>query len=89
MANYTPSQPSNIWGESSSIVGNGGRDGGDGISNLNPDDIETISVLKGPSAAALYGSQAANGVIVITTKKGRPGKGHINVSSDLTLAHSR
>jgi TonB-linked SusC/RagA family outer membrane protein len=85
MANYTPSQPSNIWGESSSIVGNGGRDGGDGISNLNPDDIETISVLKGPSAAALYGSQAANGVIVITTKKGRPGKGHVNVSSDLTV----
>lgn len=85
MANYTPSQPANIWGESSSIVGNSGRDGGDGISNLNPDDIETISVLKGPSAAALYGSQAANGVIVITTKKGRPGKGHINVSSDLTI----
>ena len=85
MANYTPSQPANIWGESSSIVGNSGRDGGDGISNLNPDDIETISVLKGASAAALYGSQAANGVIVITTKKGRPGKGHINVSSDLTI----
>ena len=85
MANYTPSQPANIWGESSSIVGNTGRDGGDGISNLNPDDIESIGILKGPSAAALYGSQAANGVIVITTKKGRPGKGHINVSSDLTI----
>lgn len=85
MANYTPSQPSNIWGESSSIVGNTGRDGGDGISNLNPDDIESINILKGASAAALYGSQAANGVIVITTKKGRPGKGHITVSSDLTI----
>ncbi len=47
----------------------GNRDGGDGISNLNPDDIESMSILKGASAAALYGSQAANGVILITTKK--------------------
>ncbi|HEX3384098.1 MAG TPA: TonB-dependent receptor plug domain-containing protein, partial [Mucilaginibacter sp.] len=47
-----------------------GNDGGDGISNLNPDDIESISVLKGASASALYGSAAANGVILITTKKG-------------------
>jgi len=86
MANYTPSQPANIWGESSDIVGNSGRDGGGGIANLNPDDIETISVLKGASAAALYGSQAANGVIVITTKKGQPGKGHINISSGLTIS---
>ncbi|GAA4444973.1 SusC/RagA family TonB-linked outer membrane protein [Ravibacter arvi] len=43
---------------------------GDGISSINPDDIESISVLKGGAAAALYGSQAANGVILITTKKG-------------------
>jgi TonB-linked SusC/RagA family outer membrane protein len=85
MANYTPSQPTDIWGQSSNIVGNGGRDGGDGISNLNPDDIESISVMKGASAAALYGSQAANGVIVITTKRGRPGKGHVNFSSDFSL----
>jgi TonB-linked SusC/RagA family outer membrane protein len=84
MANFTPSQPTDIWGESSGIVGSAGRDGGDGISNLNPDDIESISVLKGASAAALYGSQAANGVIMITTKKGRSGKGHISISSDFT-----
>jgi TonB-linked SusC/RagA family outer membrane protein len=84
MANFTPSQPTDIWGQSSGITGNGGRDGGDGISNLNPDDIESISVLKSASAAALYGSQAANGVIMITTKKGYAGKGHIEVSSDLT-----
>ena len=44
-------------------------DRGDGISSMNPDDIATISVLKGGAAAALYGSQAANGVILITTKK--------------------
>jgi len=45
-------------------------DRGDGISNINPDDIESITVLKGGAAAALYGSQAANGVILITTKQG-------------------
>ncbi|MEO9968180.1 MAG: SusC/RagA family TonB-linked outer membrane protein [Reichenbachiella sp.] len=47
----------------------GGIDQGDGISSVNPDDIESISVLKGPAAAALYGSRAGNGVIMITTKK--------------------
>lgn len=46
-------------------------DRGDGISMINPDDIETISVLKGGAAAALYGSQAANGVVLITTKSGK------------------
>ena len=53
----------------------GGKDLGDGISSINPDDIETISVLKGPSATALYGTRAQNGVILITTKKGRARKG--------------
>lgn len=47
----------------------GGQDMGDGISSINPDDIESMSVLKGPAAAALYGSRAGNGVILITTKK--------------------
>ncbi|MES3017697.1 MAG: SusC/RagA family TonB-linked outer membrane protein [Bacteroidota bacterium] len=50
-------------------------DRGDGISSMNPDDIATISVLKGGAAAALYGSQAANGVVLITTKKGSAQKG--------------
>jgi TonB-linked SusC/RagA family outer membrane protein len=49
---------------------NGGYDFGSGISDLNPEDIATLTVLKGPNAAALYGSRASNGVIVITTKKG-------------------
>lgn len=53
----------------------GGRDEGDGMSSVNPDDIETITVLKGASAAALYGARAANGVINITTKKGSNRKG--------------
>ncbi len=58
-------------------------DRGDGISSMNPDDIATISVLKGGAAAALYGSQAANGVILITTKKGFTQKGvGIELSSD-------
>lgn len=58
---------------------------GDGISNLNPDDIESISVLKGASASALYGSQAANGVILITTKKGKAGATTVNFSSNTTF----
>lgn len=58
-------------------------DRGDGISRMNPDDIATISVLKGGAAAALYGSQAANGVILITTKKGVAQQGvGIDVTSD-------
>lgn len=61
----------------------GGIDSGDGISNLNPDDIESMTVLKGASAAALYGSQAANGVILITTKKGKAGSAKINFSTSL------
>lgn len=48
----------------------GGRDAGDGISSINPDDIASMTVLKGPAAAALYGSRAQNGVILITTKTG-------------------
>lgn len=62
------------------INGSAGKDVGNMIQDLNPDDIENISVLKGPSAAALYGSRAANGVILITTK--RAGKGE-NVSIDV------
>lgn len=54
---------------------NGGRDLGDGISSINPDDIDSINVLKGASATALYGSRAANGAIIITTKKGSSRKG--------------
>lgn len=51
--------------------GAGGYDYGNAIQDLNPDDIETINVLKGPTAAALYGDRASNGVVIITTKKGR------------------
>lgn len=56
---------------------NQGTDYGNGLGDINPDDIQSISVLKGPSAAALYGSRAGNGVIMVTTKSGRkqPGLG--------------
>ncbi len=82
LVNFSPAQPSDEWGQS---VGPVGIDGGDGISNLNPDDIESVTVLKGASAAALYGSSAANGVIVITTKKGKAGVTKVDVSSSLTF----
>ena len=63
----------------------GGRDYGDGISNLNPDDIESISVLKGANGAALYGERGANGVVLITTKTGK-GKGRMEVSLNSSLS---
>ena len=53
----------------------GGMTSSDGISNINPDDIESVTVLKGPSATALYGTRAANGAILISTKKGSTKKG--------------
>ncbi|MBF8149098.1 SusC/RagA family TonB-linked outer membrane protein [Winogradskyella sp. F6397] len=66
----------------------GGQDLGDGISSVNSDDIETISVLKGPAAAALYGSRGGNGVILITTKsfkKNSKSKFNINFSTNSTF----
>lgn len=84
MNNNISGQPSDVWGNSEGR-GNVGTDGGDGIGNLNPDDIESINILKGASAAALYGSQAANGVIIITTKKGKAGTTRVDFSSNLTF----
>ena len=64
----------------------GGIDRGDGLNSINPDDIETISVLKGGTAAALYGSRAANGVILITTKSGKAQKGiRVEYNSTFTM----
>ena len=59
---------------------------GDGISNINPDDIENMSVLTGASAAALYGNRGANGVILITTKKGTVGKPRVSFSNNTTFS---
>jgi TonB-linked SusC/RagA family outer membrane protein len=76
MANYQTSDASGFWS---------GVDSGDGLSNLNPDDIESINILKGSNAAALYGSQGSNGVVIINTKKGEKGKTKIGVSSGIFL----
>ena len=60
-------------------------EGSDALSSINPDDIENINILKGANAAALYGSAAANGVIMVTTKKGKEGTMNINVTSNATF----
>src|SRR5213075_1731674 len=63
----------------------GAIQGSDGASNINPDDIESVTVLRGASAAALYGSQAGNGVIVITTKKGTKDRISVTVNSGIAF----
>lgn len=70
----------NMGNMDSGIMGEG-KAGTEGIADFNPEDIESLSVLSGPSAAALYGSSAANGVILITTKKGKEGKMQLSFSS--------
>ena len=62
-------------GGSDDFWGNRSVDRGSGIADISPDDIESVSVLKGPAASALYGSRAGNGVVMITTKKGTKKKG--------------
>ena len=54
------------------------------VMDINPEDVENMSVLKGPAAAALYGSRAAAGVIIITTKRGQEGKVEVNLSSKIS-----
>ncbi len=66
----------------------GGGDNGDGIGNLNPDDIETMTVLKGQSASALYGARASNGVIMITTKKGKKNDFSIEYNTNYMTDHA-
>ena len=63
----------------------GGYDLGDGISAINPDDIENMTVLKGPAASALYGSRASHGVILITTKKAEKDKISVEYNGSLTI----
>ena len=63
----------------------GGRDGGGGISMINPDNIESMTILKGASAAALYGSSGQNGAIVITTKSGKSGKINVEYNGGMSV----
>ena len=69
----------------SNIEYSGVSEGADPLSMINPDDIESMNVLKGANAAALYGSAAANGVVMITTKKGKEGKLSVSVTSNITF----
>jgi len=75
----------NTGGSGSSGAFGGGADRGDILSTLNAEDIASINVLKGASASALYGSQGANGAIMITTKQGAAGRTRIDISSGFTL----
>src|SRR6185503_2815943 len=61
------------------------RDRGDNLANINPDDIESMTVLKGATAAALYGSRAARGAIIITTKSGQRNRG---IGVDFTSSYT-
>lgn len=65
------------------------RDRGDNLQNVNPDDIESMTVLKGATAAAIYGARAANGAIIITTKSGSKGQGiGVDFTSSYTSSHA-
>lgn len=75
MVNNRGSQPG-MWG---------GIDSGDGLSQINPDDIESVNILKGANASILYGSQGANGVVLITTKSGTEGDAKVTFNSGVTF----
>ena len=85
-----------VYDNSSTNGGNSGTDGvtqsattfSNRVMDINPEDIESMSVLKGAAAAALYGSRAADGVVLITTKKGSEGAVKVNVSSKYTYAYA-
>lgn len=83
-----------IYDNSTQVVGNSGTDGmtrsnttySNRVMDINPEDIESMSILKGAAASALYGSRAADGVVIITTKKGAEGAVKVNVSSKVTTS---
>lgn len=85
-----------IYDNSTSVTGNTGSDGmsrsntsySNRIMDINPEDIESLSVLKGAAAAALYGSRAADGVVIITTKKGADGVVKVNFNSKVSSSHA-
>lgn len=84
-----------IYDNSTTVPGNSAFDGtvsaastnANRVMDVNPEDIADISVLKGPAAAALYGSRASAGAVIITTKKGQSGRVELNFSSKLTTSH--
>ena len=86
-----------IYDNSSQVVGNTAFDGSGSayttssnrVMDINPEDIESMSILKGPAASALYGSRAANGVVLITTKRGKDGVVEVNFNSKYITAWAR
>ena len=84
ISNTTVQNGLNAVTQSAGGMGASNQDNGvNRIADLNPSDIATIEILKGPSAAAIYGSEAANGVVVITTKRGQSGKPHFSFTQRL------
>lgn len=81
MLNSGSGQPNDTFGS----LSGGNRDGGDVVSLINPDDYEGMTVLKGAAASVLYGSQGANGVILLSSKKAKNGKANITASSVTTF----
>ncbi|KIQ21065.1 TonB-dependent receptor [Flavobacterium sp. MEB061] len=81
MLNSGSGQPNDSFGS----LSGGNRDGGDVVSLINPDDYEGMTVLKGAAASVLYGSQGANGVILLSSKKAKTGKANISASSVTTF----
>jgi TonB-linked SusC/RagA family outer membrane protein len=79
--NGTAGQPNNAFGDTAG----GNRDGGDVVSLINPDDYEGMTVLKGAAASVLYGSQGANGVVLLSSKKAKQGKAQLKASSVSTF----
>ncbi|MBQ9217152.1 MAG: SusC/RagA family TonB-linked outer membrane protein [Muribaculaceae bacterium] len=83
-----------IYDNSTSIVGNSAFDGmtnsattaSNRVMDINPEDIESMTVLKGPAAAALYGSRASAGVVIITTKSGKAGRVEVNLGTSITTS---
>ena len=83
-----------IYDNSTTVTGNTGTDGlsrsnttySDRVMDINPEDIESLSVLKGAAAAALYGSRAADGVVLITTKQGQEGRTTVNFNSKISTS---
>ncbi|MCL7753496.1 TonB-dependent receptor [Polaribacter sp. Z022] len=84
LSNPSSGQPGDTFGD----INGGNKDGGDALSLINPDDVESLTVLKGASASALYGSAGLNGVILITTKKGKSGAFKVDVSTNLTVENA-
>lgn len=82
MTNNTRDQVS----DAANITYSSSGEGSDPLSMINPDDIESMNILKGANAAALYGSAAANGVVMITTKKGKEGRMSVNFTSNMTFS---